>query len=344
MIPLLAGALAAPQIPDPLRAPDAPLLSGPDLRRCRKKGVLPDSLVDGRITRTADRITLGGREVAGVDALRRVLDRTRQEIELLAENGCELPIHSDRTLTVEVDPTLPLEAVWEVMPAAFSIELPVAWVTEPPGERPDTIRLVHIDGAGLHLTAPTLDLPCAGVCSEDTLPWEALAAQRGPDTLYVVTGHPEVPWSTALRAFEVLSPSPVALAGSQGDRIAPTWTGSEHGLGEHTLRLLPAIAHDDPGVLLLGALPREAIDAVIRTGLEDVRACFLPHATEASGKVVVEFRIGPDGTVVSSRAKVDEVGHGVGECVSDAMARLVFPEPSPTGNVLVSYPFLFTPE
>lgn len=351
MIPVFAAALAAPDIPDPLRQPEEPLLTGKQLKRCRKKGWLPDTLVEGRIVRTPDAITLGGREIASAEALQRVLRRTRKEIRLIEDAGCVLPIREDPVLVLDVDGSLSFGDVLAVVPIGFDLELPVdREVPAPPAERPESSHFVLIHGAGVRIVpeeGDPIDLGCDGTCSEAALPWSALASWRQDhaDSLFVVSGHPATPWSTVHRALEVLAPAPVAITGTSNDgEPAPTWTGTPGRRDGALLRLLPPIDADDPDAMLLGSLPREAIDTTIRKRMEAVRTCYLPHAEEASGKVVIAFQIGPDGTVVSSKPKLDHVGHGVAECVNGVFEAMLFPEPDPEGNVLVSYPFLFSPE
>ena len=96
-----------------------------------------------------------------------------------------------------------------------------------------------------------------------------------------------------------------------------------------------------------GALSHEVIRRVIRANINQVRACYedaLRLAPSLTGRVTVQFVIGPDGRVTASAASESTLGNGRAErCVADAVHDLVFPPADGGGVVVVSYPFVFEP-
>lgn len=96
--------------------------------------------------------------------------------------------------------------------------------------------------------------------------------------------------------------------------------------------------------IVMGGLPADLIDAVIKRRLPAIRACFqraLQSQPDLGGKLTVRFVIARDGSVSSVGRKEDAVGDPrVGDCVEGLVFGLRFPEPQ-GGVVVVSYPFLF---
>ncbi|MCB9744254.1 MAG: AgmX/PglI C-terminal domain-containing protein [Alphaproteobacteria bacterium] len=101
------------------------------------------------------------------------------------------------------------------------------------------------------------------------------------------------------------------------------------------------------GSLVVGALDRAQVDAVIKRNLARFRYCYQRELTrdpELSGKVVVKFVIAKDGTVSAADIKASTLGNeAVHGCMVGKMMTLEFPEPKGGGIVMVSYPFLFSP-
>lgn len=91
----------------------------------------------------------------------------------------------------------------------------------------------------------------------------------------------------------------------------------------------------------LGVMPKDAIRAVVRAHIGEVRACYeagLARNPDLRGRVVLTFTIAPDGAVTDVVA-VDELSDAlpVARCCVDAARAWRFP--SPFGRVVVAYPF-----
>ncbi|MFZ5476124.1 MAG: AgmX/PglI C-terminal domain-containing protein [Myxococcota bacterium] len=99
--------------------------------------------------------------------------------------------------------------------------------------------------------------------------------------------------------------------------------------------------------IILGALDRNLIDAVIKRQLAQIRYCYQRELTknpDLAGKVVVKFVIAKDGTVSSATTKASTLGNpAVETCIHGRFLRWQFPEPRGGGIVIVSYPFVFSP-
>jgi len=99
--------------------------------------------------------------------------------------------------------------------------------------------------------------------------------------------------------------------------------------------------------IILGALDKSLVDAVVRRHLNQIRYCYQRELTKnpsLGGKVVVKFVIAKDGTVSSATTKSSTLGNAAVEgCINGRFMRFQFPEPKGGGIVIVSYPFLFSP-
>jgi hypothetical protein len=97
-----------------------------------------------------------------------------------------------------------------------------------------------------------------------------------------------------------------------------------------------------------GSLDREEIRAVIRQHTSEVRACYearLARLLALRGRVVVNFVIGSDGTVVGSFIRHTTMHDRTLEiCVGRLVCRWQFPKPLGGGIVNVTYPYNFTPQ
>jgi hypothetical protein len=96
----------------------------------------------------------------------------------------------------------------------------------------------------------------------------------------------------------------------------------------------------------LGAYAADDLNRVIRARAGAFRACYqkeLERAPGLGGKLVVRFKIGPDGAVASVRVDAAQTtlrSEAVASCVTAQVARLQF---RPTGGIAeVTYPFLFS--
>ena len=104
-------------------------------------------------------------------------------------------------------------------------------------------------------------------------------------------------------------------------------------------------AGGDP--IILGALERSVIDAVVKRHMAQIRYCYQRELTSdpnISGKIVVKFVVSKDGSVASAATKSSTMGNAAVEaCVNSRFLRMQFPQPKGGGIVIVSYPFLFRP-
>jgi pSer/pThr/pTyr-binding forkhead associated (FHA) protein len=99
--------------------------------------------------------------------------------------------------------------------------------------------------------------------------------------------------------------------------------------------------------IILGALDRSLIDAVIKRNMNQIRYCYqreLAKKPSLGGKIIIKFVIAKDGSVSSASKKSSTMGSGpVEQCIVGRFMRMKFPEPKGGGIVIVSYPFLFSP-
>ncbi|MCB9678893.1 MAG: AgmX/PglI C-terminal domain-containing protein [Alphaproteobacteria bacterium] len=99
--------------------------------------------------------------------------------------------------------------------------------------------------------------------------------------------------------------------------------------------------------IILGALDRSLIDAVIKRHMNQIRYCYQRELTKQpnlGGKIVIKFVIAKDGTVSSASKKTSTMNNSaVEQCIVGRFMRMQFPEPKGGGIVIVSYPFIFSP-
>lgn len=99
--------------------------------------------------------------------------------------------------------------------------------------------------------------------------------------------------------------------------------------------------------IILGALDKSLIDAVIKRNMNQIRYCYQRELTKnpsLGGKITVKFVIAKDGTVSSATTKTSTMNSPVVEsCINGRFMRFQFPEPKGGGIVIVSYPFIFSP-
>jgi Ca-activated chloride channel family protein len=98
--------------------------------------------------------------------------------------------------------------------------------------------------------------------------------------------------------------------------------------------------------IILGALDKSLIDAVVKRNLNAIRYCYqkqLQLDPSLAGKVVVKFVIAKDGSVASASIKTSTLNQQAAEsCIVSRFLRMSFPAPTGGGIVVVSYPFLFS--
>lgn len=100
--------------------------------------------------------------------------------------------------------------------------------------------------------------------------------------------------------------------------------------------------------VILGALDKSLIDQVIKRNMSQLRYCYQRELTKdpaLQGKIVVKFVVAKDGTVSSATTKSTTMNNvAVEQCINGRFMRFQFPEPKGGGIVIVSYPFVFSPE
>ena len=103
----------------------------------------------------------------------------------------------------------------------------------------------------------------------------------------------------------------------------------------------------DAGVTPRGRLDAQAIRDVVRSQRDQLGFCFawqLHSHPELRGRLIMEFVIGPDGTVTRAEVADDALGdETVSRCFANVTRRMRFPPPE-GGEVTVRYPFELSPD
>lgn len=120
--------------------------------------------------------------------------------------------------------------------------------------------------------------------------------------------------------------------------------GRELGLGGKGQRRVEA-AIETGDIATQGSLSQEAIQAVVQKRIASIKACYdneLAKNPKLQGKIVIQFTIGEDGSVVDASVKSSTMGSKeVEECVVRRFLRFTFPKPE-RGTVTVEYPLVFS--
>jgi hypothetical protein len=123
--------------------------------------------------------------------------------------------------------------------------------------------------------------------------------------------------------------------------------GPGDGGGEFGPRGEGAIAGIGGEPIILGALDKSLIDAVIKRNMSAIRYCYQRELTKnpsLRGKIGVKFVIAGDGSVSSATTKTTTMNNAAVEsCINGRFMRFAFPQPKGNGIVIVSYPFIFSP-
>jgi len=93
-----------------------------------------------------------------------------------------------------------------------------------------------------------------------------------------------------------------------------------------------------------GSMDKAMIRAVVRSHLDEVRACYekkLATSPALQGRVMVQFTVGHDGTVVAAIVQSSTIDDAnLNACIVEATRRWRYPPPCGDGIVIVSYPFV----
>jgi len=124
-------------------------------------------------------------------------------------------------------------------------------------------------------------------------------------------------------------------------------SGYGSGGGDFGQRGEGAIAGVGGDAIVLGALDKSLIDAVIKRNMSAIRYCYQRELTKnpsLAGKITVKFVIAADGTVSQATTKATTMNNpAVESCINGRFMRFQFPQPKGGGIVIVSYPFIFSP-
>lgn len=97
-------------------------------------------------------------------------------------------------------------------------------------------------------------------------------------------------------------------------------------------------------IALRGSISKEAIRRTIRRHVAEVRYCYeqgLQRRPDLQGRVAVKFMVSGDGSVRAAAVQKSSVGERrVEQCITSAVRRWTFPQPSDGGVVMVTYPFV----
>ena len=158
----------------------------------------------------------------------------------------------------------------------------------------------------------------------------ALSAARFP----AAAAPTAVSWTLPVDQSVLTVPSVGGLIGTKAAASGPTANANA-----------TATVGDAP--VILGALDKSLIDAVIKRNMNQIRYCYQRELTKnpgLAGKVTVKFVIAKDGSVSSAVTKTTTLNNArVEDCLNGRFMRFQFPEPKGGGIVIVSYPFVFEP-
>jgi Ca-activated chloride channel homolog len=96
---------------------------------------------------------------------------------------------------------------------------------------------------------------------------------------------------------------------------------------------------------VMGSISRSEIQRGIRKNMRAIKYCYekaLKSDPGLSGKIVVEFVIGPKGTVTNAKVVTSTVkSHQFQADILNVIRRMRFPKPAGGGSIVVAYPFIF---
>ncbi len=95
-----------------------------------------------------------------------------------------------------------------------------------------------------------------------------------------------------------------------------------------------------------GVVDKEVVRRVVRSHINEIRGCYdqgLVRKPNLSGRVAIQFTIGPGGNVPASAVVESSLGDGSTEqCIARAVKRWRFPTGSSGGHAIITYPFVLT--
>ncbi len=94
-----------------------------------------------------------------------------------------------------------------------------------------------------------------------------------------------------------------------------------------------------------GRIDRKALTDTVRRRVRSIRSCYergLKRQPDLSGKLTLRFTVGVVGRVTAVKTLADTLGSAeVRRCIESRISRWRFPKPE-GGEVVISYPFVFT--
>lgn len=135
------------------------------------------------------------------------------------------------------------------------------------------------------------------------------------------------------------------LIGTKGTQLGAGGLGAVgSGLGAPGVGGIMTVGGDP---VILGALDKSLIDAVIKRNMAKIRYCYQKELSDdktLAGKITVKFVVAKDGSVTSAVTKSTTMNNaGVEGCLNSKFMGFAFPAPKGGGIVIVSYPFIFSP-
>ncbi len=229
-----------------------------------------------------------------------------------------------------------------------------------PAPEPPPVRLkLYVAADAIHVLAPSVSKdeivalpvshPEASLDDLDRWDWEALRniarAEHGqlPESkTLIVSADPDVSVGAVMQALDItLGPICDLAEPVQVGQPDPCWfrhviVVSGTGSAKSSLKSGSGRSHID----------KDVVPEVVREHIDEVRECYndgLARDPTLAGRVAVNFVIGPDGHVVSAAIQQGIGDDGVEQCLIERVKTWKFPAPVGGGNVVITYPFNFTP-
>lgn len=172
---------------------------------------------------------------------------------------------------------------------------------------------------------------CATWSDDESLWFDAVEPALGPQAAHYGYGEPlaeeleDEPW------LEPVEPEP---GGRGGERLGSLpRTHRLCTLSSPTVRVLPTLSAQD-------------VRTTVMRHENEVRACYnraLVRDRTASGRVVMSFRIAPDGTVPAAVVSSTQIRDArLDRCMTRAVKRWTFPVPPQSRPTTVNYPYVFS--
>ncbi len=105
------------------------------------------------------------------------------------------------------------------------------------------------------------------------------------------------------------------------------------------------VSLDLPGSSVADGLSKDEVGKVIHAHMAEVRYCYessMIRNPDLAGKLVLDFTIGPQGSVTSASVKESSLlDPRLDDCILRRLTKWAFPKPKGNVSVAVSYPFIF---